>query len=354
MNRKGVLVCVVTVLILALGVTLADEVAELDPETEVSKIAFGSCNKQYLPQPVWPAIQDYAPDLFMWTGDIIYADKRIAPTVWIPRSPEEMKREWKLQEENANYTEFAKHVPIIGVWDDHDFGKNDGGSDFVDKGYSKQYALDFLKEPKDSPRRHREGVYTDYMLGKGQHRVHIIMLDLRYFFDREKGDLLGDVQWLWLEKEALAKEAGITLIVSGIQVFSVHPIAENWSYFSTNIKRLTDIIERTKKNGIIFVSGDVHFAEFSCCREEECKKVPYPLFEITSSGLTHDCVDDFGQACKYTLEHTFSARNRVGSVFTEKNWGSIEIEWGDTTSDTVKGTTKIKLQVHNTHTVSQA
>ena len=37
-------------------------------------IAFGSCNKQYLDQPLWEDIGKNNPDLFIWAGDNIYAD----------------------------------------------------------------------------------------------------------------------------------------------------------------------------------------------------------------------------------------------------------------------------------------
>ena len=35
----------------------------------VSRIAFGSCNSQDKPQPLWSSIQEENPDLWIWTGD---------------------------------------------------------------------------------------------------------------------------------------------------------------------------------------------------------------------------------------------------------------------------------------------
>jgi alkaline phosphatase D len=37
----------------------------------LSRIAFGSCNKADKPQPLWQAILQSAPQLWIWTGDII-------------------------------------------------------------------------------------------------------------------------------------------------------------------------------------------------------------------------------------------------------------------------------------------
>ena len=48
----------------------------------------------------------------------------------------------------------------MGIWDDHDFGINNGGRGYVDKHASQQLFLDFLGEPASSPRREQYGVYT--------------------------------------------------------------------------------------------------------------------------------------------------------------------------------------------------
>ena len=36
------------------------------------RIAFGSCSKPYLNQPLWKHISQRRIDLFAWTGDIVY------------------------------------------------------------------------------------------------------------------------------------------------------------------------------------------------------------------------------------------------------------------------------------------
>ena len=72
-------------------------------------------------------------------------------------------------------------VPILATWDDHDFGVNDGGSDYPKKVESQQIFLDFFGDPEDSPRRKRPGVYDARVFGPEGKRVQVIMLDTRYF-----------------------------------------------------------------------------------------------------------------------------------------------------------------------------
>jgi alkaline phosphatase D len=42
---------------------------------------------------------------------------------------------------------------IIGVWDDHDYGINDGGQEFHQKHEIRKMFLDAIDEPLDTPRR---------------------------------------------------------------------------------------------------------------------------------------------------------------------------------------------------------
>lgn len=47
-------------------------------------------------------------------------------------------------------------TPVIGIWDDHDFGINDGHKGYFNRVESQQIFLDFINEPVDSPRRKQE------------------------------------------------------------------------------------------------------------------------------------------------------------------------------------------------------
>jgi len=44
------------------------------PTSVVTRIAFGSCAKQWEPQPIWSAIAETKPDVFLFLGDNIYGD----------------------------------------------------------------------------------------------------------------------------------------------------------------------------------------------------------------------------------------------------------------------------------------
>lgn len=48
-------------------------------------------------------------------------------------------------------------------------------------------------------------------------KVHIVVMDVRYDYDKESNDRIGERQLEWL-KQVLKVESDVTLIVSGIQV----------------------------------------------------------------------------------------------------------------------------------------
>ena len=65
-------------LLLCLLCTTLPASAQPDAETDSTRtrIAFGSCNNQREPQPLWQSIAASQPDLWVWLGDNIYADTR--------------------------------------------------------------------------------------------------------------------------------------------------------------------------------------------------------------------------------------------------------------------------------------
>ena len=109
---------------------------------------------------------------------------------------------YQSQSENIGYKNFTElNIPIVGTWDDHDFGENDGDKTYEHRRESQALFLDFFNVPKHDERRRREGVYSFYDLksNSGKTRIRVILLDNRYHKDPYQkavdGDMLGEVQW---------------------------------------------------------------------------------------------------------------------------------------------------------------
>src|SRR5687768_3550031 len=133
----------------------------------ISKIAFGSCAEEYMPQPVLDLVIKHKPDLFVYLGDNIYGDTHDVNVLRAKYDSLAIKPEFQ---------RLKKAVPIIATWDDHDFGWNDDGRYYPFKKESKELFLNFFGEPSNSDRRKREGIYTSYMYEANGRRLQVILL----------------------------------------------------------------------------------------------------------------------------------------------------------------------------------
>ncbi|KAF8406780.1 hypothetical protein HHK36_008872 [Tetracentron sinense] len=317
-------------------------------------------------QPIWNAIIDFDPQLFIWLGDNIYGDIRrpyklfgkertIGPWKNVPRfipiSEHDMESRYEKAKSNPGYSLLRERTLVIGTWDDHDYGLNDAGKEFSGKDISQRLLLDFLDEPQDSPRRKQAGVYASYTFGPEGKQIKVILLDTRYHRDPlfSDGSILGSSQWAWLEKELKGPASAITIIASSIQVVSnlsatTGPLfyVESWGRFPKERERLFKLIGDSKRDGVFFISGDVHFGEvtrFDCA-------TGYPLYDITSSGLTQavekavlsplDSVVRFVAWLIPTTMRVIGPKCRYRScTYGQQNFGAIEIDW-DATPVTMK------------------
>jgi alkaline phosphatase D len=101
-------------------------------------------------------------------GDAAYTDD-IKKAQWVSDNSmdlEYIKSRFLMTENDPVYAKFAKETPVIGVWDDHDYGCNNAGKAFSKKNEIREMFLDFVKEPKDSERRTEKntGIYQDYVI----------------------------------------------------------------------------------------------------------------------------------------------------------------------------------------------
>ena len=190
-------------------------------QNEYFTIAFGSCDNQKIKNELWPVIDENHPSVWIWGGDNVYSDTE---------DMQFLKKNYEIQKQDPDYLQFIKGKIVLGTWDDHDYGANDGGAEYPFKRESQQLFLDFLGTSKDAVGRKREGVYSAKTIVINRNKVKIIVLDSRYFrtaltkaTDSKKrfqpnndgaGTILGDAQWKWLEEELQNSDAQFNLIVS--------------------------------------------------------------------------------------------------------------------------------------------
>jgi alkaline phosphatase D len=141
----------------------------------LDRLAFGSCSKQGLPQPLWPAIVASKPQVWLWTGDAIYPDTN---------SPAGLSDGFASQLQQPGYRDLLSTGSLVeGTYDDHDYGRNDAGKELSTKRESQERYLEFLGVG-DARRRARAGIYSSHVFGPEGQRVKLIIMDTRWWRDR--------------------------------------------------------------------------------------------------------------------------------------------------------------------------
>ena len=304
----------------------------VEPAVETTRIAFGSCAKQWQAQPIWDSVIESKAELWISLGDAIYADTD-GKTAWTITEGQ-LRGEWNRLADKPEFQRARAAMPFMATWDNHDYGSHAAGAEFPLKHISKQVFLTFWGQAVDSPRWKRSGVYDSKMFGPEGQRLQIILLDTKFNRSVFKKDPrskeerlkagkvgafvadedpakthLGAEQWQWLEEE-LRKPAQVRLLCSSTQVIPDSKGMDEWGNFPLERQRLFDLIEETKANGTILLSGNVHFAELSRLPDGS-------LVEFTSSGLTHTN-EQYGRA-----ENQY----RIAGPSLELHFGLVEIEW---------------------------
>ncbi len=307
--------------------------AQVAPPTNrtLTRIAFGSCAYQEVEQPIWSAILAYKPELFLFGGDNVYADVQDGKLVTDEKLlPASIAAAYARAATIPGMKALRESVPHLAAWDDHDYGRNDGGAEFALKGEAKRQFVDFWQLPANDPRRTRDGLYDAYVIGPPGQRVQVILLDLRWFRSalkptdqRAKGKevwvpdddpsktMLGPEQWAWLDAQ-LKKPAELRLVVSSIQVLADGHGWEKWANLPRERQKLFDTITVARADRVVFLSGDRHLGAMY----RESAGTPYPLHEMTSSGLT-----------QYFSAAAEDGSNRIGAVFGAVNFGTVDIDW---------------------------
>ena len=288
---------------------------------EILTLGFGSCLHQDRSMAILKTIEKKELDLFMFIGDNVYGDQEDGEL-------DKLIRTYKQQYNNLE--NFLKNVSTEFIWDDHDFGINDGGSNYRYKDRAKELFLETWKIPSNDPRRLRDGLYFDKMIKKNSLKIHLIFLDNRSFksewkltdefnkegkeryvkdFDPQK-TLLGKKQWQWL-KDKLNEDSDIKIILSSLQVLSLGHGWESWDKLPLERERLFNLIDESNVSNLFILSGDRHRGGFYRFKTNDNNVI----HEFTSSSLNLPI--PFNTEEKGPL--------RIGSTYRKANFGVVRI-----------------------------
>ncbi len=241
--------------------------------------AFGGC-AGYTPQyeKMWSLIDKYDPLALLMLGDNVYID-----------DPEHQLTNhycYYRRHSQPDWRKLVGSTAVSSIWDDHDFGMNDcQGGPAIDVPAWKRPVFETFRNNWNNHSYaggdKQPGVWHDYYIGD----VHFILLDCRYYRDREGGTMIGPVQKKWL-KEMLKNSKGTFKMLASSVPWSagVKPGSKDtWDGFNDEREEIFGFIRDNKIEGVVLMAADRHRVDY--------RKTPrpdaYDLYEMMSARLTN-------------------------------------------------------------------
>jgi alkaline phosphatase D len=255
---------------------------------------------------IFESIYEKDPDVFIWLGDTVYLNE----PDW--SSWTGILQRWTHSRSLPHMRGLLASTPNYFIWDDHDYGPNNSGWNFWNKGQTTDAFKLFTGNPSEGlpsvP-----GVFSFFIYGD----ANFYLLDNRTYregdehlkpFDRER-NLLGMDQVDWLisslkynqgqatEGYAPSYPASFNIICIGNPVLGDNGAGDSYQLWDQEYQYLVDRLMEEGIDGVVFLSGDVHFSEVNLVEfkgggkpgvpgKAGIKGETYRFIEFTSSPLT--------------------------------------------------------------------
>lgn len=183
---------------------------------------------------------------------------------------------------------FMASMPQYSIWDDHDYGPNDMGKNYILKDASRKVFMNYSCNP--SYGHNGEGIYSVVSYSD----VDIFLTDDRYWRSEAaikdsidgKPNLdktyFGKQQLDWLKNSLLFSKATFKVIATGSQILNPFSGYDCMRFYTAEYKELMDFLATYKISGVLFFTGDRHHSEVIKLE----RRGLYPLYDVTNSPYT--------------------------------------------------------------------
>ncbi|PCI46551.1 MAG: hypothetical protein COB49_08235 [Alphaproteobacteria bacterium] len=249
---------------------------------------FSAClREKYLSYDIFSQIRSLSPTFVALTGDQMYADydgnlNLLESYLSNDKLRQSMIAEGKtvLQDKTVlaafrskyarnfgtAYQNLSSHIPMLAMWDDHDFGKDNSDGTYP---YKQQARKAFVENfPANPYVEENKGLYYRFSVAD----VDIFVLDTRWYRspmqneDNKDKHMLGPKQLSWLLAGLKASNSKMKLIFSSVSLndyggdtSSDRPGFDNWAGFKYERNLILSYIKNNDVNGVLFFSGDQHY-----------------------------------------------------------------------------------------------
>lgn len=235
-----------------------------DETTRNFTFALGSCARNKVALGVNPVLFDTIrakdPLFFLHTGDMNYNDDLN------PNTEAMFHESWdKVFELSARQKEFWQNLAVPYIWDDHDYGMNDGDTTFAARSIAREVFQRIVPHYPLPGGEGDVGIYHSFSVG----RCYFIVTDNRSCADPiSKTDgpdktRLGATQKAWLKQQLLfARDnyAVTFLVMPTTWGGAASAGSDTWAGYATERTEIIDFIVANSISNIFLLSGDAHSA----------------------------------------------------------------------------------------------
>lgn len=242
------------------------------------RFAITSCMEQSMDGKVggiWAQLESQRPDAIFMIGENLHREQTAGAV-----TPDDL---WKGYVETRTELPIFKAdplIPIIAVWNDHDYGKNGGDRTFAYKNESSDIFLTFFAQRKPAPGFERGPGIAAWWNAFG---VHFAFLDDCSFRSPDRVDLpdqthFGSDQEKWLNDHLTGVKDSVFLVSSDL--FFGKEGAEP-SFENDHPRRFQRQVEewRQVKEPLVFVSGESHLKDLV---KVPAERLGYTTFEVVA------------------------------------------------------------------------
>ncbi len=227
---------------------------------------------------IWKSLESQKADVILFLGDNVYIDYQM-------EEPITVKLIWKKFVETRMILQFyqwKRLVPVIAIWDDHDFGGDNSNESFPLLKEAQENFKNFFAQNLSETSFISAGPGISCKFQLGNHLF--LMLDDRSYREAPNSgkiySFFGRDQENWIF-DSIKDFNGLVWMNSGSQWFNLKGFSESFRKdHKINFNMFAEKLNQSQKN-IIFTSGDVHYSEV-------CKTPA--LLNKSSLELTSSCM----------------------------------------------------------------
>ncbi len=267
-----------------------------DRDQKNLKFALVSCMNDFYKEDCidsWPALLKQKPDIVFMIGDTVYADNATDSRKDHNGGEANYWKRYCDTRSRLAYFYAKELTPTLSVWDDHDYGVNNGNKNFKEKIITR-YLFDLFWQGSSGVGAKSGNTYFGRGDLEGYDKAFGVsfslqtrLMDFYLMDDRSFRDEFGGrFHWGFDQQEwlltRLSERSNQSILFNGSQFFGGYLGKE--AFESDHAANFQDLRKKFSKlnSKIIFGSGDVHFSEIMDIEESF---LGYKTLEFTSSSI---------------------------------------------------------------------